>query len=72
MIDTKALAKKILSGLSDSAFNNEAWIRDVLDEAFRGSNSYTKRLELEIELLSDELARLREVLGYPWDGSGVW
>lgn len=59
MIDTKALAKKILSGLSDSAFNNEAWIRDVLDEAFRGSNSYTKRLELEIKLLNNELTYAR-------------
>lgn len=59
MIDTKALARKILSGLSDPVVNNEVWLRNVLDGAFRGSTSYTKRLELEIELLRDELAYAR-------------
>lgn len=72
MIDTKKLARRILAGLTDPATNNEAWLRDVLDAAFRGSNAYTKRLELECECLQEELACARADLEELRDRSGGW
>lgn len=35
MVSTKALAKKILSGLSNPAVDNEIWLRDVLGRRMR-------------------------------------
>ena len=72
MFDTKELARRILAGLTDPVTNNEAWLRDVLDDAFRESTAYAKGLELECECLQDELACARADLEERLDRSGGW
>lgn len=59
MFDTKALARRILAGLTDPVTNNEAWLKNILDDAFQESTAYAKGLELECECLQEELACAR-------------
>ena len=52
MINTKDLAKKILTGLSDPVIQNELWLRDTLDAALEPIMAYIKQLEKMYERLS--------------------
>jgi hypothetical protein len=58
MVDTKVLARKILAGLSDPVVNNEVWLRDVLDEAFKDAKVYADKLERDVWTLEKKVAEL--------------
>lgn len=55
MINTKDLAKKILTGLSDPVIQNELWLRDTLDAALEPIMAYIKQLEKDVRALEREI-----------------
>jgi hypothetical protein len=59
MINTKELARKILSGLSNPVVNNEVWLRDVLDDAYDSLLRENYKLKGDVLSLENEVSDLR-------------